>query len=120
MMIDAETNRPVDADTRRAALEVIATLVNVKRLAADHLLRPAGVPDDLIKLFLSGRDPTANEAYTKRQSGALILADLEHRGTEGEVVRKLLKIAADWTAFHLAGEEYKARAAVQKAREVQG
>lgn len=35
-----------DADTRRLALEIIATLVNIKKNAADQLLVPAGVSDD--------------------------------------------------------------------------
>jgi hypothetical protein len=36
------------------------------------------------------------------------------------VVRRLTEIAAAWVAFHLAQDEYKARAVVQKAREMAG
>ena len=48
MTMSDMANQPLDADARRTALEIMATLVNVKRLAADHLLRPAGVPQPLI------------------------------------------------------------------------
>ena len=109
-----------NVDTRKLVLEAMATLVNVKRIAADRLLRPAGIPDSLIKRFLKGRDETTGEPLTKRQAGALILDELEREDKEGAVVRKLLEIAAGWTAFDLAQDEYKARAVVQKARELAG
>jgi hypothetical protein len=110
----------LNADARRTALEVMATLVNVKRLAADHLLRPAGVPQPLIHKFVSGRDPTTNEAMTKRQSGAFILEELARIEKDGAFVRKLLDIAANWNSFYLAADEFKARAVSQKARELTG
>jgi hypothetical protein len=110
----------LNADARRTALEVIATLVNVKRLSADHLLRPAGVPQALIHEFINGRDATTNEPLTKRQGGAIILEALARDGEDGAFVRKLLNIAADWTSFHLAADEFKARAVAQKARESTG
>lgn len=114
------TDQSVDADARRTALEIMATFVNVKRLAADHLLRPAGAPQALINKFVNGRDPTTNDAMTKRQSGALILEELAKEGKDGTFVRKLLNIAANWTSFHLAADEFKARAVAQKARELTG
>jgi hypothetical protein len=110
----------LDADARRTAFEIMATLVNVKRLAADHLLRPAGVPQPLIHKFINGRDPTTNEAMTKRQSGAFILEELARVGKDGAFVRKLVDIAANWNSFHLAADEFKARAVSQKARELTG
>jgi hypothetical protein len=119
-MSETATEHPLDADARRTALEVIAALVNVKRLSADHLLRPAGVPEPLINRFVSGRDATTNEPMTKRQSGALILEELARDGKDGAFVRKLLDIAASWDAFHLAADEFKARAVAQKARELTG
>lgn len=119
-MYDTADDRPLDADARRTALEVIATLVNVKRLAADHLLRPASVPQSLINTFINGRDATTDEPMTKRQSGALILEALARNGEDWVVVRKLLDVAANWTSFHLAADEFKARAVAQKARELTG
>jgi hypothetical protein len=119
-MTDSDNNHPVNVDARKLALEAMATLVNVKKIAADRLLRPAGIPDRLIMQFLKGRDTTTGDALTKRQAGALILDELEREGKDGAVVRALLGIAADWTSFDLAQDEYKARAVVQKARELLG
>jgi hypothetical protein len=119
-MPDNDNNQPVNVDARKLALEAMATLVNVKRIAADRLLRPAGIPDALIRQFLKGRDTTTGDALTKRQAGALILDELEQEGKEGGVVRAILRIAADWSAYDLAQDEYKARAVVQKAREMAG
>jgi hypothetical protein len=119
-MSDNDNNHPVNVDARKLALEAMATLVNVKKIAADRLLRPAGIPDALIRQFLKGRDATTGDALTKRQAGALILDELEREGKDGAVVRALLGTAADWTAFDLAQDEYKARAVVQKARELVG
>jgi hypothetical protein len=119
-MPDNDNNHPVNVDARKLALEAMATLVNVKRIAADRLLRPAGIPDALIMQFLKGRDATTGDSLTKRQAGALILDELEREGEDGAVVRALLGIAANWTAYDLAQDEYKARAVVQKAREIAG
>ena len=119
-MSDNDNNHPLNVDARKLALEAMATLVNVKKIAADRLLRPAGIPDALIRQFLKGRDATTGDSLTKRQAGALILDELEREGKDGAVVRALLGTAADWTAFDLAQDEYKARAVVQKARELVG
>jgi hypothetical protein len=118
--MDNDTPDVSVVDARKLALEVIATLVNVKRIAADRLLRPAGTPDALIKRFLQGRDATTGEALTKRQAGALIFEELAREGKESATVRKLIDIASGWDAFDLAQDEYKARAVVQKARELKG
>ncbi len=119
-MSDAETALPLDADARRLALEAIATLAHVKKIAADQILRPAGVPDDLIRQLLKGRDPTTGEALTKRQAGAFILDELARRGSDRVVVRKIIDLVAEWDAYHLANDEYEARAVVMKAREMKG
>lgn len=71
-----------DSEARRLAVEVIATLVNVKRIAADQILRPAKVPDDLVRRFLTGNDATTGQPLTKRQAGALILDELARRGAQ--------------------------------------
>lgn len=119
-MSEYQFKQPSDADARRVALEVIATLVNVKRIAADLVLRPAGIPDNLIHRFLRERDPTTHDALTKRQAGALIFEELARQGEDGAAIRKLIELAAGWDAFHLAQDEYKARAVAQKAREISG
>ena len=110
----------LDTDARRLALEVIATLVNVKTVAADQLLRRAGVNDDLIRRFISERDPITDQKRSKREAGTIVLDALSEIGEAGPVVRKLIAIASQWDAFHLAQDEYRARAVVQKARELSG
>jgi hypothetical protein len=110
----------LDTDARRLALEVIATLVNVKTVAADQLLRRAGVNDDLIRRFIGERDPVTGQKRSKREAGTLVLDALGEIGEDGPVVRKLIAIASQWDAFHLAQDEYRARAVVQKARELSG
>jgi len=119
-MNEHEPEKAIDVDSRKAALEVLATLVNVKKIAADRLLRPAGVPDPLIARFLRGKDATTGEPLSKRQAGASILTELAQRSEDGAIVRKLLNIVAEWNSFELAQDEYKARAVVQKARELTG
>src|SRR5215831_11306681 len=116
----ADTIRSVDADARRLALEIMATLVHIKKIAADQVLRPAGVPDDFVRTFITGRDTTTGAPLTKRQAGAAILEQLRRNGRDDVVVRKMVDLAANWKSFHLADNEYDARAVVQKARELAG
>ena len=109
-----------DAGARRLALEAIATLVNVKKTAAEQILRRAEVPEDLIRRFLTDRDPATGQRRSKREAGAILLSDLAKSGADHAVVRNIVDIAADWSAFHLALVEYQAAAVVQKARELRG
>ncbi|MGJ5008679.1 hypothetical protein ACQR05_12980 [Bradyrhizobium oligotrophicum] len=108
------------ADARRLALEAIATLAHVKKIAADQILRRAGVSEILIKRFLKDRDPATGEKRSKRDAGASILDELSRDGSDLDIIRNIIEIAANWDAFHLAQNEYQARAVVQKAREFQG
>ncbi len=119
-MAESEISQPIDADARRLALEAIATLAYVKRSAADLLLRPGGVPEALIRRFLNERDTATHSPLTKRQGGAIILDELARQGKDRAVIHKLIEITARWDGFHLAQDEYKARAVVQKAREITG
>ena len=57
-------------DQRRLAIEILATLVNIKRTAADQLLRRANVPEPLIGRFLSDRYPATGTKLSKRVAGA--------------------------------------------------
>jgi hypothetical protein len=107
-------------DARRLAIEAIAVLVNVKRTAADLVLRPAGVPEQLITRFLTERDPATGRKRTKRESGAVILEELARSGADHDVVDAVIDLAAGWSSFHLAHDEYEARAVVQKALELRG
>jgi hypothetical protein len=107
-----------DVDARRLAIEVIATLVHIKKSAADLVLRRAGVPEDLIRRFLTERDTATGSKRSKREAGATLLQELAVRDFEAEIVKKIIALAANWTEFHLANDEYHARAVVQKAREM--
>lgn len=107
-----------DSDARRLALEAIATLANIKSTAADLLLRRAGVSEALIRRFLTDRDPATSKKRSKREAGAIVLEELSASNAIEPVVRAIVAIAAEWTAFHLAADEYQARAVVQKAQEL--
>lgn len=115
-----EDIHPYNADAYRLALEAISTLVNVKGTAADMLLRRAEVPEELINRFLIERDPATGKKRTKREAGAILLDTLTASGGVGQIVARIIAIAADWTAFHLAANEYEARAIVEKAKGVRG
>jgi len=110
----------VDTDARRLALEVVATLVYIKKTCAEQILRPANVPEDLIKRFLTERDASTGDRRSKREAAASIFDELARRGREREIVRNLIDLSAEWDGFHLAQDEFKARAVVQKARELRG
>lgn len=118
MTNDAANDLGVEA--RKLALEVLATLVNVKRICGDRILRPVGIPDTLIRRFVKGTDATTGDPFTKRQAGALIFEELAREGADADIIRKIIALAATWDAFDLAQDEYKARAVVQKAREFEG
>ena len=109
-----------DANERRLAIEAIATLVHIKKSAADLVLRRVAVPEDLIRRFLTERDSATGGKRSKREAGATLLEELGARNCEDEIVRKIIALAAGWNAFHLANDEYQARAVVQKAREMLG
>ena len=91
MTVNSVTS-PLDADARRLALEVIATLAYVKKIAADQILRPAGVPTVLIQHFVKGRDTATGDPLTKRQGGAHILEELARK--PGQIIRLFARLSA--------------------------
>jgi hypothetical protein len=99
MPVNSNATFSADADARRLALEVIATLCNVKKTCAELALRRADVPEDMILRFLTERDPTTGKTRSKREAGAVILDELACRGDDQVVIRKLISLAARWTAF---------------------
>ncbi len=104
-------------DEKRLAIEAIATLCHIKRTMVELILRPAGVPEDVYGGLLYRRDETG-KLLSKRAIAPLILAACENRASARNVPRRIVEIAASWSSFHLADDEYAARATVQKAREV--
>ena len=107
-------------EERRLAIEIIATLAHIKRVMADFILRPAGVPSDVYQPILYRRDEATGRILSKRQFAPLILDAIEKRPDCEGTVRRIIEIAANWSSFHLADDEFVARATVQKAREVLG
>ena len=105
---------------KRVAIEAIATLVNVKNVMGDLILRPAGIPHELYRPLLYQRDDGTGRPLSKRQIAPLILAEIEKRPDFSLILRKLVEIAANWTSFELAQDEYVARGTVQKARDILG
>jgi len=107
-------------DERRVAIEAITTLVHIKRTLIDLILKPAGVPPMLAERLFARRDPVTNKPLTKRQVAPLLLDELDNSPNTQGAIRAIVKIASEWNAFHLADNEYAARATVQKAREMMG
>lgn len=107
-------------EERRVANEAICTLVNIKRTMVELLLKPAGVSREVYVSLLTRRDDITGKLLTKRQMAPLIIEALEKSPDGEQVIRTIVKIASEWTSFHLADNEYEARATVQKAREIMG
>jgi hypothetical protein len=109
-----------DIEGRRVAIEVMATLVHIKNTMAELILKPAGVPLDIYRNLLYKRDETTGKSLSKRQIAPLILDALEQKGLGKIVIRNMVELASNWSSFHLADDEFAARATVQKARELLG
>lgn len=110
----------MDSDAKRLAIEAISTLVDIKKAAADQLLRKASVPEPLIKRFLTERDPATGSKRSKRDAAAMILEELAKTEQEDEIIRNLVVVASEFSAFHLSQNEYQARGVVQKALDYRG
>jgi len=107
-------------EERRVAIEAISTLIHIKRTLIELILKPAGVPSTLVERLFSRQDPTTGKLLTKRQVAPLLLDELDNCPDQRSSIRAIVKIASEWNAFHLADNEYAARATVQKARELMG
>jgi hypothetical protein len=104
-------------DEKRVAIEAIATLCYVKRHMVELLLKPAGVPDDVYKPLMYKRDESGR-VMSKRDIAPLLVDACQARAGAQNVTRRIVEIAAAWNNFHVANDEYAARAVVHKAREV--
>jgi hypothetical protein len=117
--INLQPSIDLGVEERRIAIEAIATLVHIKSTLGELLLKPAGVPLDVVNLLYL-RDDVTGRAMSKRMVAPLILNELEKRTECSGVIRAIIDIAAHWSHFHLADNEFQARATVQKAREMMG
>jgi hypothetical protein len=107
-------------EDRRVAIEAIATLVNIRKAMAELILKPAGVPPKIYVPLLRQRDESTGRPLSKRKMAPLILDAVDRRPDAEDIIRAIIEIAADWNSYHLAQDEFAARATVQKAREVLG
>jgi len=115
-----ESTMNPNTEQERLAIEILATLVNIKTTMVELLLKPAGVPREIYGQLLYKIDSDTGRTLSKRQIAPLILHALSSRSDYAFVIRALIEIAAGWSSFHLAKDEFEARAAVQKARECLG
>lgn len=107
-------------EERRLVIEIIASLAHIKRVMSDFILKPAGIPAEIYQPILDSRDEITGRMLSKRQLAPLIIDALENRTDCQGAIRRIIEIAANWTSFHLADNEFAARATVQKAREMLG
>jgi len=110
----------ISTEERKLAIEIIATLVHIKNTMSELILKPANVPPEVYQPLLYRREETTGRILSKRQIAPLIIDAIENRSDCNQVLRRLIEIAAHWSSFHLADNEYQARATVQKARELLG
>jgi hypothetical protein len=62
-----QPNVDLGVEERRIAIEAIATLVHIKSTLAELLLKPAGVPSDVINPLLYLRDDATGRPMSKRK-----------------------------------------------------
>jgi hypothetical protein len=110
----------ISVEVRRVAIEIIATLVHIKSTMSELILKPTGVSLEVYQPLLYRRDENTGKTLSKRQIAPLILDAIENRNDCISVIRRMIEIAAHWSSFHLANDEFQARATVQKARELLG
>ncbi|WP_369546984.1 hypothetical protein [Bacillus velezensis] len=107
----------INEDLRKLAIEIIVNLVNIKNLMFEQILKPAGINKEHFARLRSLKS-TDGKPYTKREIGMMLLNDFSRLEDEQKFIKSVIEIASDWNRFHLAGDEFLARATVQKAREV--
>src|SRR5690242_4378256 len=92
-------------EERKLALEAISTLCHIKRIMVELLLKPAGVPQEVYAPLLHQKDESGRY-LSKRQIAPLIIDACERDHSRKIAVRRIVEIAARWTSFHLAENEY--------------
>ncbi|MCV9948653.1 hypothetical protein [Paenibacillus sp. BT-177] len=106
-------------DTKKLVIEIIATLVHIKNTMYELILKPTGINKDYFQ-SLTKQKNDYGKRLSKREIASQIIADIEKHEKYEKIVRSIIKTASEWNQFHLADNEYEARATVQKAREVLG
>ena len=86
----------IGVEERRVAIEVIATLVKIKHVMADLILKPAGIPPEIYRSLLYRRDPSTGRILSKRQIAPLIVEAVEDQPDSASAIRAIVEIAANW------------------------
>jgi hypothetical protein len=110
----------VGTDEKRLVIEIISNLVKYKNSMADLILKPTGVPVEICQTLLKKKDENTGAVITKRVIAVEVLESIANRGDSTDIILAIIKIAANWSNFHLAHDEFAARGTVQKARGVIG
>ncbi|MFB0845270.1 hypothetical protein [Paenibacillus oleatilyticus] len=104
-------------DTKKLVIEIIATLVHIKSTMYEQILKPAGINKNYFQSLMK-RKNDAGKWLTKREIASTIIAAIVNHSNYEKIIYSIIKTASEWNQFHLADNEYEARATVQKAREV--
>ena len=108
----------VGIEERKAAIEAIATLVHMRDAMAELILKPAGISPSLYQPFLNRYDSVTKRPLSKRKLAPLLLDAVEKQPNGFKSIHTIVKIAANWSSYHLASDERQARMTVQWARDV--
>lgn len=106
-----------DLEIKKLTIEIIASLVYKKTQMYELILKPAGISEKFFASLLKKRN-VEGKPLTKRDMGTIIVQELDKKNEYKNNMNSIIKIAANWSQFHLADNEMFARATVQKAREV--
>ncbi|MMZ49035.1 hypothetical protein D1872_107210 [compost metagenome] len=106
-------------DMKKLVIEIIATLVHIKSNMYEQILRPAGINKEYFQ-SLTKQKNEFGKWLSKREIASRIISTIDNHAKYEKIMRSIIKTASAWNQFHLADNEYEARATVQKAREVLG
>lgn len=104
-------------DIKKLVIEIIATLIHIKSTMYEQILKPAGINKNYFQ-SLTKQKNDSGKWLTKREIASKIIAAIENHASYEKIMHSIIKTASEWNQFHLADNEYEARATVQKAREV--
>lgn len=107
----------LNEENRKLTIEIIANLVNIKNQMFEQILKPAGIKKEQFVRLRNSKN-AVGKLWTKRDIGAQLLEEFDNPIEEKKFIKSIIEIASNWSKFHLADNEYIARATVQKAREV--
>ena len=110
----------LEIEKKRLIVEIIATLAHIKKTMCDMILLPAGVPATAYRPLINRRDQISGNPMSKRQLAPLLIDEIEKMDDASEIFKKIIEIAAAWKHYHLADDEFAARATVQKANDILG